>query len=323
MSYQILVTSRSFGSTSPDPARILAKGGCSIVKPPAGIELDEKGMIEALAGADGLIVGNEPVTAAVMAASPKLRVVSKHGIGVDNIDLSAARRQGIIVTNAPGANSCAVAELAITLMHTLARNVLGADRQARSGSWKPVVGSQLTSKTLGLVGMGRIGKIVIQRLSGYEMNFLAYDPIRDEAFAERFHLRYCDLDQLVREADIISLHAPLVSSTRGIIGATQIGLMKPSAILVNTARGELVDETALYQALRNRKIAGAGLDVFAQEPPKANPLLGLDNVVVTPHIGAHTFEAIAATSTVAAENTVAALTGGVIPHQVIEETARP
>lgn len=317
MPARILVTSRSFGSTSQVPAQILAGAGCEIVKPPPGIKLVPSVLIDAVQSADGWIVGNEPVTAEVLHAAPRLRAVVKHGTGVDNIDLAAAQARGILIANTPGANAPAVAELAVALLLAAARQLVFADHQAHAGSWKPVVGTNVRGKTLGIIGLGRIGKQVVELLRGYELKVLAYDTLRDDDFARAHGVQYSALEQLLRASDFISLHAPLLPETHHLIGAMQLGWMKPTALLVNTARGELVDERALHDALRERRIAGAALDVIAQEPPNDSLLLRLENVIITPHIGAHTTDAITAVSVRAAENLVAALQGRAVPDRVI------
>jgi D-3-phosphoglycerate dehydrogenase len=317
MTYQVLVTSRSFGSTSETPMRILIEAGCEVVRLPAGARLDEDSLVDSLQSIDGWIAGTEPITAGVMAAAPKLRTIAKHGVGVDNIDLAAAQASRITVTNTPGANTEAVAELAIGLMFAVARQVVYADRQLRAGGWKPLVGVELAGKTLGIVGLGRIGRLVVRRLAGFEMNILAHDPARDEEFARQHRVRYCALDELLREADVVSLHAPVTPETRGLLGAVQLSQMKQTAFLINTARGELIDEAALVEALREKRIAGVGLDVFACEPPGDSPLFTLDNVTVTPHIGAHTGDAITAMSMLAAEDLVASLHGRPVLHRVV------
>ena len=317
MTFRVLVTSRSFGSTSEVPLQILARAGCQIIKLPAGAKMDEASLIGAAGEVEGWIAGTEPITARVIQASPHLKVIAKHGVGVDNIDLAVARDRGIVVTNTPGANTEAVAELTIGLMLALARRIVRADRHLRAGSWKPIAGVELAGKTLGLIGLGRIARVVVRRLAGFEMNVIAYDPVRDEDFARQWRVRYCPLDDALRQADFVSLHAPRTDATHGLIGATQLALMKPTAFLINTARGELVDEPALIDALAAGRIAGAGLDVFACEPPGDSLLLTLENVTVTPHIGAHTADAITVMSSMAAESLVAALEGRPVPYPVV------
>jgi D-3-phosphoglycerate dehydrogenase len=304
MKWRILVTARSFASISRAPSETLTNAGCEIVMPPAGVKLDEDTLIRLLDGIDGLIAGTEPITARVLEHAPSLRIVSRNGVGLDNVDLDAARARGIVVRNTPGANSEGVAELAIGFMLATARHMFAADRQARAGNSKPVIGTELAGKTLGIVGLGSIGKLVAKRISGFEMRMLAYDPFHDDAFAQRWNVRYCTVDELLPEADVVTLHAPVTEGTRGLIGAEALARMKPTAILINTARSELVDHAALAQALRARQIAGACLDVYTHEALRDDCLGGLDNVILTPHIGAHTTEAVMGMATGSAKNMV-------------------
>lgn len=315
MTYRILVTARSFGSTSDLPGKMLADAGCVVIPGDRTSPWNEERLITALQSVDGLIAGNDPITARVLDACPRLRVIAKHGTGVDNIDLEAAGRRGIIVANTPRANAGAVAELAIGFMFALARRLLVANQQARAHNWKPVAGMELAGRTLGVVGLGHIGKTLVERMSGLNMTVLAYDPIQDSDFAHRWRVRYASLEELLCESDFVSLHAPLTPATRALIDAAALARMKPTAYLVNTARAELVDEQALCTALREKRIAGAAIDALADNP--AHPLFTLDNVIITPHVGAHTAGAITAMSMGAATNLVAALQGDLVPDRVI------
>ncbi len=304
MKWRVLVTARSFASISRAPSETLTNAGCEIIVPPAGGRFDEETLIGLLEGIDGMIAGTEPITARVLEHAPSLRVISRNGVGLDNVALDAARARGIVVRNTPGANSEGVAELAIGFMLATARHLFAADRQARAGNSKPVIGTELAGKTLGIVGLGSIGKLVAKRISGFEMRVLAYDPLRDEEFARRWNIRYCTVDELLPEADVVTLHAPVTESTRGLMGAERLARIKPSAILINTARSELVDEAALAHALRTNQIAGACLDVYTHEALRDDCLGGLDNVILTPHIGAHTTEAVMGMATGSARNLV-------------------
>ncbi len=213
--------------------------------------------------------------------------------GVDNIDVDAATRHGIMVVNAPTGNAIAVAEHTIALMMALARNVPQADRSLRAGHWdkKSLGGVEVRDKTLGIVGLGRAGSAVAKRAIGLEMVVIAYDPFVTQDYASRLNVRLVSFDELISRADFVSLHAPATDQNRGMIGARELQMMKPTARLVNSARGELVDEDALLQALNSGEIAGAALDVFAAEPPEGSPLLEHPRVIVTPHLGASTQEA--------------------------------
>jgi D-3-phosphoglycerate dehydrogenase len=246
----------------------------------------------------------------VIAAAPHLKVVSKHGVGVDNVDVPAATRAGVIVTNTPGANQVAVAEMAVALIMALTRKLAYHDMVVKSGSWSRIIGTELAGKTVGLVGLGRIGKEVVLRLEGFQVKFLAYDVYHDNTFAAEHRVRFVELNELLAESDVVTLHAVLTSDTQSLISEYELGLMKPGAYLVNTARGGLVDEQALYRALVENRLAGAGLDVFAEEPPTNSPLLQLgDKVLLAPHLGAQTTETVLRMGKMAAENIVQVLQG--------------
>ncbi|MDP2974685.1 MAG: phosphoglycerate dehydrogenase, partial [Anaerolineales bacterium] len=236
--------------------------------------------------------------------------VSMHGVGFDHVDLAAARRLGIIIANTPGANDQAVADLALGLMIAVARKIPQADGDLRQEKWGRYSGGELWSKTLGLVGFGRIGRGVAKRALGFDMRVLVYDPYIQPEAVNLPGVTLTLFEEVLANADFISLHAALTAGNTHMIGAAQFEAMKPDAYLINTARGGLVDEDALYQALSAGRIAGAALDVFVDEPPKGSPLLKLPNVVVTPHIGAHTKEAIERMGVMAAQNVVQALRTG-------------
>lgn len=310
MDAKVLIATRSFGSTSQRPWEVLAEAGCETVRADMSQKMTEERLIELLSGVDGAIVGVVPLTARVLENAPQLKVVSAHGVGVDYIDLQAAARLGVIVANCPGANDQSVADLAIGLMVCIARQIPLADQDVRSGKWGRYEGCELWRKTLGLIGLGRVGRAVAKRAFGFDMQVLAYDPYVDEKHAEAMGVRMASLGEVIASADFLSLHAALSEETRHLIGKSELESMKPTAFLINTARGGLVDEDALYAGLVEDKLAGAALDVFAAEPPLGSPLLGLKNVVVTPHIGAHTRESIERVGALAAQNVVQALQTG-------------
>lgn len=257
-------------------------------------DLDPAGLLERIGEYDGLIVrSGTKVTADVIQASRKLKVIGRAGTGVDNIDLRAATQAGVLVVNAPTANCRAAAEHAVALMFALARRIARADASVRHGEWKrrQFMGVQIAGKVLGLVGLGRVGSEVVRRTKGLGMTVLAYDPYLSTERARGLGVELANLDDLLGQADFVSMHTPLTEETRGLIGAREFALMKPTAYLINCARGPVVDEDALLEALGQGQIAGAGLDVFAQEPPSESPLLHNPNVVLTPHLGASTEEA--------------------------------
>jgi D-3-phosphoglycerate dehydrogenase len=321
-----LVSSRSFGQVSPIGKTILEEAGFVVQRiGPEERPLDAVKLARILASVqpDVLIAGAEPVPRGVLSASPNLRMVQKHGVGVDNIDLDAATELGIAVSNAPGTNTDAVADLALGFMLNLLRSIVPAASSTRAGGWKRFIGQELGRLTVGVVGTGRIGRAVIHRLSGFGCHVLAFDVHQDTALAASSGIEYVSLERLLRESDVVTLHVPLIESTRDLISAEQLGWMKPSSFLINIARGELVDEAALAEHLEAGKLAGAGVDVFAAEPPQESPLLGLDNVIATPHIGAYTAEAMDCMARHCAE-TIVSVWAGEYPGNVLNrEALRP
>ena len=288
---------------------------------------------EKLRDADALVVRSETkVTAEVLEAAPKLRVVGRAGVGVDNIDIDAATKQGVLVLNAPTGNTIAAAEHAVAMMMALARNIPAADRTMREGRWdrKKFTGTELREKTLGLVGLGKIGYEVARIASqGLQMRVLAHDPLVSEERAEQAGAELVDMDQLLAESDVVSVHVPLTDRTRGVIGAAELARMKAGARVINVARGGVIDEQALADAVRSGHIAGAAVDVFTTEPVEAgNPLLGVDGIVTTPHLGASTTEAQVNVAFDVADQIVQYLGGGTpryavnLPAMLPEEMAR-
>jgi D-3-phosphoglycerate dehydrogenase / 2-oxoglutarate reductase len=258
-----------------------------------GLPKDE--LIQALKDCEGLIVRSETkVTAEILEAAGNLRVIGRAGVGVDNIDVSAATLRGIVVMNAPDGNTITTAEHTIALLISLARSIPQANSSLKSGRWerKKFIGVELQGKTLGIIGLGRIGRVVASRARAMGMVILAYDPFIAEEQARDLEIELAQLDDVYARADFLTIHTPLTNETRGLIDKEVLSKMKPGARIINCARGGLVDEEALYDAISNGSIAGAALDVFSQEPPAAeHPLLRLDQVIVTPHLGASTTEA--------------------------------
>ncbi len=278
----------------PDAVEALRKAGFEVIYeeyPPVSR------LRELVKGVDALIVRSKPkVPKEVIEASPRLKAIARAGVGLDNIDLEAASERGIEVFNAPAAPSRSVAELAVTLMLTVARKVAFADRKMREGRWvkKECVGLELNGKTLGVVGFGRIGREVAKIAKyGFGMKILFYDVVNPpEEIVRELEAERVELDYLLRESDVVTIHVPLVKSTKHLINYERLKLMKKSAILINTSRGGVVDTEALVKALKEGLILGAGLDVYEEEPlPEGHPLTHLENVVLTPHIGASTEEA--------------------------------
>ncbi len=274
---------------------------------------DEETLVELVKDVDAIIVRSKPkVTRRVIESAPKLKVIARAGVGLDNIDLDAAKERGIKVVNSPAASSRSVAELATALIFNVARKIAFADRKMREGIWakKQCVGIELEGKTLGIVGFGRIGYQIAKIAKALGMKVLLYDPYPNEERAKEVGGKFVDLETLLRESDVVTLHVPLVEATYHMINEERLKLMKKTAILINAARGAVVDTNALVKALQEGWIAGAGLDVYEEEPlPKNHPLTKLDNVVLTPHIGASTVEAQMRAGVQVAEQIVEILKG--------------
>ncbi|MGD0959879.1 MAG: phosphoglycerate dehydrogenase [Methylomonas sp.] len=283
----------------------LAEDGVNFLNEQEGLKvhiqtgLNEEQLIEIIPEYDVLLIRSDTqVTAKVLKAAKNLKLVGRAGIGVDNVDLDAAMDQGVIVMNTPDANATTTAELAIAHIFSLSRNLPAANQSVKEGKWERsrLMGAEINHKTLAILGFGAIGRIVAQRGHGLGMRVIAYDPfVAPDIFAE-IGAERVDLETLLKQADYLTLHCPLLEKTRHIIGREQLALMKKSARLINCARGGLVDEQALYAALSEHRLAGAALDVYEEEPPKNSPLLALNNIVFTPHLGASTSEAQAAVS---------------------------
>ncbi len=306
----ILVTPTSYGQHDAGLKRELEALTGRVTYNDTGKPLSSAQLAALLPGVDGYIAGLDAIDAAALAAADSLRVIARYGVGTDNVDLVAAQARGVVVTNTPGANASAVAELAVALLLLLARPVLGAAAATRAGGWPRTAGLSLGGKTVGLVGFGAIGRAVARLLSGFDCRLLTCDPWCDLERAASLGVAVVEMDDLLAVSDFVSLHAPVTPETRGMVDAAFLARMKPGASLVNTARGELVDEAALYQSLVSGHLRGAALDAFAAEPPGAdNPLLALPNVIATPHMGAHTDGATTAMGRMALADCLAVLRG--------------
>ncbi len=316
-SCRVLVTPTSFGRGDPRLRAELEAAVGEVIYNSTGRPLTSAEVAALLPGCDGYIAGLDTIDAAALAAADRLKVIARYGAGVDNVDLEAARRRGIVVTNTPGANAVSVAELTIGLMLALLRNIPCAHERTRAGEWPRLEGLSLEGRTVGLLGLGAVGKQVARRLQGFDCTVLAHDPQPDEAFAREHGVALCSRDELIAASDLLSLHLPLLPATRGLVDAAFLSRMKRGACLINTARGELVDEEALAAALRAGHLRGAALDTFAQEPPgRDNPLLALPQVIVTPHMGAHSDSAIRAMGWAALRECLAVLRGEEPRHRV-------
>lgn len=309
MSIKVLITPRTFETRGKAYLKRLEKEGYEIILNPYGRVLKEEELIKLIRDIDGIIVGIDPLTEKVLENASKLKVISKYGVGVDNIDIETAKKLGIIVTNTPSANSNAVAELTIGLIFSVLREISLSDKKSREGLWERFIGYELYGKTLGIIGTGNIGKRVVKLLKGFDLKIVCYDILPDYSWAEKEGVSYVSLDELLKDSDIITLHIPLTKDSYHLISEKEINMMKNSAIIINTSRGGIIDEEALYKALREKRIFGAGLDVFEEEPPKNSPLFDLENVVITSHIGAHTTEAIEKMAEISVENLILGLKG--------------
>ena len=280
---------------------------------------DRAALLSAVADADALLVRSATkVDAEVFAATTKLKVVARAGVGLDNVEVPAATARGVLVVNAPTSNIVSAAEHAVALLLSLARRVPAADASLRGGEWKrsSFAGVEIQGKTVGVVGLGKIGQLFAQRLAAFGTELIAYDPYVSSARAAQLGIELVELDELLARADVISIHLPKTPETKGLIGADQLAKAKQGVLIVNAARGGLIDEQALADAVRDGQVGGAGVDVFAEEPTTSSPLFGLPNVVVTPHLGASTGEAQDRAGTDVARSVLLALRGDFVPDAV-------
>lgn len=287
---KVLVGPTAFGDSGDEPLRLLASHGVELVRNPHGRGLRADEVVSLGADCVAILAGAEPLGAEVLEKLPALRCISRCGAGLDSIDLQAANARGIRVFNTPDALTRAVAELALGLLLALLRRIPLADRSLRRGEWRKETGSLLLGRTVGVVGLGRIGRAFAAMLKALGCTVLASDPYADASWAAAQGIELLPLDELLARSDVVSLHVALSPETRGLIGAAEIARMRDGALLVNVSRGEVVDEEALLVALRTGRLGGAALDVFRTEPYRG-PLTELDTVVLTPHIGSRAREA--------------------------------
>ena len=316
----VLITARYF-AVDPEPLALLSAHGCELIHTDLDWTLGDGNVsegraVELLRGIDAAIISSLPLTEQVMAHANRLRVVAVRGVGYDSVDIGAATARRLPVLVAPGFTE-SVADYTFALMLAVARRVALADRLVRDGRWEVLVSTNICGKTIGIVGLGRIGKAVARRARGFDMAVLATDVMPDDAFARQYGLTYLPLPDLLRRADIVSINAPLSRETRYLIDEQALRLMQPHAFLINTARGGLVDEQALAAALRGGRLAGAGLDVFHQEPLERNPFAGMDNVVLSPHLAAYSREGLRETGMLAARGVITVLAGGMPDSSVL------
>ena len=290
--FTVLIESRPFCAFDDAPMEQLKKSGMDLIDM-RGSGVQDNTFVEALNRADAILCGNDLiVNDDVLDKAPRVKAIAKMGAGLDTVDVAAATRHNAIVFHTPGANNQAVADHTFGLILNVARKIIYCDRSLRENRWEhtKIMGLELWQKTLGLIGLGAIGRCVALRAKGFQMKVVAYDPFWPTEFADAQGIEQLEIEELLKVSDVVSLHVPLIPQTKWMIQEKTLGLMKPSAILINAARGGIVKESDLYQALKDKVIAGGGLDVFETEPPTDSALLELDNVVLTPHTAAFTFE---------------------------------
>ena len=311
---RVLITPTVLHETTGPYYKVFEAAGFDVVFPEAGAKLmSPAGLMPGIAGIDAVVAGMEPFNREVLSKS-KLRVIARMGVGYDAIDIPAATELGVAIAITPGANEEAVAEHTVALMLGVFRAVPAREQEVRQGAWRRDSLPRMAGRTLGLIGMGRIGKAVVPRAVGLGLKVVAYDPFADAEFAKKHNVPVVSLDELLAEADIVSLHAPANKETFAIINAETLAKMKQDAVVINTARGSLIDEEALVDALQRGRLFGAGLDVFCVEPlPLDSPLLRLNNVVLSPHMGGLDIESEVAMSKMAAE-CIVSLYGGEWPE---------
>jgi D-3-phosphoglycerate dehydrogenase len=317
---RVLVTPATFGRKDPSMRAALEAAVGEVIYSPFGRPLKAEELLPLVAGVDGYIAGVDEVDATVLAAAADLKVIAVYGAGFDRVDVNEATRRGVLVASSRGANSIAVAELTMAFILALARNIPGADASVRRGEWPVLDGVGIKGKTIGIVGLGAIGRAVAHRLKGFECRIIAYDPyLKIDALSDE-DILLCSLDELLEQADFVSLHVPLVETTKGMAGRAFFDRMKQGAFLVNTARGDLVDEEALCDALEQGRLRGAALDCLTREPPdKESRLVRLSQVILTPHTGSHTDESLNRMGWTALENCLSALRGERPMHVVNPE----
>jgi len=291
--FNLLITARSFGFSS-DLARKAFQtiAEITIEKPDHTKAFDEDQMCELIPDRDAVIVGTDQITQQVIAKANKLNFIFKHGVGIDNVDLEAATKANILVANMPGINNRAVADMTLGLILALSRGICLACMRVKKRDWSKFLAHDIWGKTLGIVGTGNIGLEVIKRALAFDMKVFAFDTLPNEKIAQELDFSYMDLDSLLTNSDMVSLHVPLTPDTIGMIGKREIGMMKPSAYLINTSRGGIIDEAALLEALQGKIIAGAALDVYDNNLVQKEQIYSLDNLIITPHIAAYTYETL-------------------------------
>jgi phosphoglycerate dehydrogenase-like enzyme len=281
---KILIAPMTLATQEGPFQKLLREAGFELVYPARPQQLTEDELLRSVQGVKGALAGSEPYTRRIIESNADLRVIARVGVGYDAVDLAAATERGVAVTIAPGTNHDCVAEHAFCLILALAKGLIPQHQSMKAGGWPRQPNIPLRGQTLGIAGLGRIGKAIAIRGESFGMKILAHEPLADQAFVAKHQITLISFDQLLAQSDYLTLHMPLAAETRKIINRRALELMKPNAFLINTARGGLIDEKDLFDALKAKRIAGAGLDVFEQEPTPANhPFFQLDNIVLTPH----------------------------------------
>ena len=315
---RVLVTPTSYGMSDATLRSDLEKLVGEVVYNPTNHPLVAKDLTGMIAGIDGMIAGLDEVDHNVIEAADCLRVFARYGVGLDRVELEAARQKGVTVTYTPGANAVSVAELTIGLMIALTRHIPEANQRTKAGEWPRLKGATITGKTVGLIGLGAIGRRVAQMLRGFGCRVVGYDPAVSREQAAASGVEWMERDEVIRCSDFLSLHLPVIPETENMLNRETIGTMKTGAYLINTARSELIDEEALVEALQTGRLAGVALDTFRQEPPGADhPILQFQQVIVTPHTGAHTDDATNAMGRMALNDCLAVLRGEEPQYRVV------
>ncbi|ANY67430.1 phosphoglycerate dehydrogenase [Paenibacillus sp. BIHB 4019] len=289
--HKVLVTATNYSLLCADAKRMLEEAGCEIIENQLGRPHTFEELAPLVADIDGVVAGVDTWDEAIFKLAPKLKGIARFGVGVDNIDLAKAKEYGVKVANVPGGNANAVAELTIGLILSMLRNIPTLERSARRGYWDRTVGMELAARTVGLLGFGNIAQMVAKKLQGFDVEMIAYDKYPNEEKAKALGVKLVSSDEVLAQSDVVSMHLPSLKETYHMMSDKQFDQMKPSAYFVNTARGALVDEQALYNALKKGSIAGAAIDVYEHEPVAAdNALFELDKLIATPHTAAETTE---------------------------------
>jgi len=304
---KILVTPRSLTKGGDPALELLKKAGHQLVFCAPGKAPEEQELLGLVPGCAGWLAGVEKITDAVLARADSLKAISRNGTGVDSIDLAACERRGIAVLRAEGANARGVAELTVALMISLLRSVSFGDARMKAGGWERRQGTEIEGRTLGVIGTGKIGRLVTKLALGMDMRVLGFDAYPDARYAPVSDFRYVPFEELLASSDVVTLHCPHTPGEKPLIDAAALARMKKGAVLVNTARGRLVDDAAVLAALKDGRLAGYGVDAYETEPPAPSPLIAHDRVIATPHVGAFTAESVSRATRVAVDNLLSAL----------------